>query len=235
MAGLARTIEPEWLDELPASDPRARRSRRDLKRINKAMFQAAILGRALAQICGAPKRIVDLGSGDGTFMLSVARHLARRWPGVTAVLLDRQSIVSEETRARFAALGWRAEPVSADVFDYLGAGGARADAVTANLFLHHFRDEDLRRLLSSAARGAHAFAACEPRRAPSALIASKLVIALGCNDVTRHDAVASVRAGFNGAELSALWPDASRWRLREAWAPPFSHVFTARALGDDDV
>jgi hypothetical protein len=228
MAGLARLVEPEWLDELPADDPRTQGSRRDLARINAVMFQAAIMARALARSCGAPKRIVDLGSGDGRFMLGVARRLAKRWPGVTVVLLDKQNIVSADTRAGFAGLGWRAEPVSADVFDYLGAGGARADAVCANLFLHHFEDGALRRLLAAAALGADAFVACEPRRAPTALIASKLVIALGCNAVTRHDAVASVRAGFRDAELSALWPDRDAWHMREAWAPPFSHVFAAR-------
>ena len=72
MAGLARLVEPEWLDELPADDPRTQGSRRDLARINAVMFQAAIMARALARSCGAPKRIVDLGSGDGRFMLGVA-------------------------------------------------------------------------------------------------------------------------------------------------------------------
>jgi hypothetical protein len=44
--------------------------------------------------------------------------------------------------------------------------------------------------------------------------------------VTRHDAVASVRAGFTGHELSRLWPDGN-WRLREELALPFTHVFSA--------
>src|ERR1700733_4212257 len=51
--------------------------------------------------------------------------------------------------------------------------------------------------------------------------------ALAGNEVTRHDAVASVRAGFTGRELSRLWPD-GHWRLREALALPFTHVFSAR-------
>ena len=52
--------------------------------------------------------------------------------------------------------------------------------------------------------------------------------ALGCNDVSRHDAVVSVRAGFNGAELSALWPDPSRWELHEDGPWLFTHRFVAR-------
>jgi hypothetical protein len=45
--------------------------------------------------------------------------------------------------------------------------------------------------------------------------------------VTRHDAVLSVRAGFAGRELSALWPSADGWKLEERRAGLFSHLFVA--------
>jgi hypothetical protein len=51
---------------------------------------------------------------------------------------------------------------------------------------------------------------------------------IGCNDVTRHDAAISVRAGFRDGELSACWPIAAGWTLTEKRAPPFSHLFVAR-------
>jgi hypothetical protein len=54
------------------------------------------------------------------------------------------------------------------------------------------------------------------------------VFALGANDVTRHDAVASVRAGFRGRELCGLWPkSAPGWRLGEHGVFPFTHLFHA--------
>jgi hypothetical protein len=53
--------------------------------------------------------------------------------------------------------------------------------------------------------------------------------AIGCNDVTRHDAVASVRAGFRDGQLSALWP-AGPWKLTERGAGLFSHLFVARRM-----
>jgi hypothetical protein len=58
------------------------------------------------------------------------------------------------------------------------------------------------------------------------------VFVLGANDVSRHDAVASVRAGFAASELSALWPQdqTSSWRLREKAIFPFTHLFEAHAL-----
>jgi len=221
-----RVLVPEILDGLAADDPRAIRSRRDLARINAVMRQSAIMAGALAQF-PAPRALADLGGGDGRFLLSVARRLAKRWPGVTALVCDQADIVSGETRAAFARLGWRCETRTGDIFRQM----PRADVMMANLFLHHFDDAQLARLLALAAENSSAFAACEPRRNRFALLGAKLGWALGGNDVTRHDAVASVRAGFANLELAALWPPdgARRRRLTERFVLPFTHVFTAHA------
>lgn len=223
----ARSIESEWLDTLAADDPRAMRSRRDLRRVNAIMLQPRIMARLLDAHCagGRPKRIIELGGGDGTFMLRVARKL--RWPGVEIVLVDRHDTVSDGTRAGFGALGWRFRVQRADVFDFLSRDAPAADIVTANLFLHHFSDADLARLLLQASSLAPLFVACEPGRSAFALAGSRLLFALGCNDVSRHDAVASVRAGFNGNDLSRLWPQTSGWCLDERAAWPFTHCFAA--------
>src|SRR5919197_312002 len=101
-----RRIEPEWLDELPADDPRAIRSRRDLRRLNALMGNVHALASRLHAISfpGPPKRLIDLGAGDGTLLLRLARRLSRRWRNVEVVLVDRQGIVSDETSRRFEAL-----------------------------------------------------------------------------------------------------------------------------------
>jgi hypothetical protein len=221
-----RSLEPEWLDVLPADDPRAMRSRRDLRRVNALMLQSRIMTGLLHRHRGnAPQQIVELGGGDGMFMLSVARRLA--WRGVEFTLVDRQSIVGEATRAGFAALGWRLTVVQADVFAFLEGRSGEPDIATANLFLHHFSDKDLGALFGVLAKWTPFFVACEPRRSSWALFGSRMLFALGCNDVSRHDAVASVRAGFSGDDLSRLWPGGDGWRLdeREAW--PFTHSFVA--------
>ena len=228
MSGFARVVEPELLDALAADDPRARHSRSDLVRINFVMRQQAIMSKALYSVKMTPRRLADLGTGDGRFLLGVARRMAPHWAGVTVLLVDQQNIVSDATRAGFCALGWKCESIAADVFDTLAF--LDADIITANLFLHHFDDGALTRLLALASAKARAFVACEPRRAQSALLASRMVFALACNDVTRHDAIASVRAGFTEFELSRLWP-ADGWSLGEGLALPFTHRFTARRDG----
>lgn len=222
-----RALTPEILDFLAPDDPRAMRSRRDLARINAVMRQSAIMAKAL-MACPAPRVLADLGGGDGRFMLEVAKRLAKHWPDVQVVILDRQSIVSERTRAGFAALGWRCETVQGDIFESLQK--IQPDIVTANLFLHHFDDAALRRLLALIASRRRTFVACEPRRSAFALLGARLVFALGANGVTRHDAVASVKGGFRDLELSMLWPKDRAWICREYGVFPFSHVFYAHAL-----
>jgi hypothetical protein len=226
---MQRRLEPEWLDELPPSDPGAIGSRRDLQRIHSWMGNVGLVARALKRIADGRKnlRIVDLGAGDGTFMLRVARMLAGDVKNVTLTLVDRQSLVSHENQVAFGSLDWRLEMVQANVFDWLATLQCET-MVTATLFLHHFGDERLVTLFESLARSANALIACEPHRSALALIASKRLGLIGCNRVSRHDAVASVRAGFRARELSSLWPKDGDWRLEENRAGLFSHLFVAQ-------
>jgi 2-polyprenyl-3-methyl-5-hydroxy-6-metoxy-1,4-benzoquinol methylase len=228
-----RRVEPEILDRLAADDPRAVRSRRDLVRINALMFQVPIMAGLLRKhVRAKPLRILEIGAGDGAFLLAVARRLAKHWPAVEVTLLDRIDLVSSARRDDFAKLGWRVETVKADIFEWLGhAGHKRFDAVVANLFLHHFDDAGLAELFSGLQRLAPVLLATEPRRGRFPLAATRLLWAIGANDVTRHDAAASVRAGFTGKELSALWRQGKP--IEERRGGLFSHVFAAAGQRDD--
>lgn len=224
-----RILETEWLDELSPGDRRAIRSRADLRRVNAVMGNARWIARILGKMTpsGAALKIADLGAGDGALCLAVAQRLKR--PRVRLTLLDRAPVVHGITLERLNELGWHATSAPSDVFDFLAQPGEVFDAVIANLFLHHFDEPRLERLLALIARRARMFVACEPRRSPLALAGSRLLWAIGCNDVTRHDAVVSVRAGFAGRELTALWPERQSWRIEERAAWPFSHLFSACA------
>lgn len=246
-----RLVQPELLDELSPDDPRARWSRRDLRRINVWMRNHAIMAKALqtAMDGRVPKQITDLGAGDGHFLMRVAKKVSSRWSGVSVTLLDNQKVIGSQTLSSFTTLGWQAEPVAADVFDWarnrerrLPAGESTGDestgrqeagapgVVITNLFLHHFQDARLVELFRAVAGRAYLFVAIEPRRAPWPLFCCRLLWAIGCNSVTRHDAAVSVRAGFSGRELSALWPVDKGWQLTEHRTGFFSHLFVARRM-----
>jgi hypothetical protein len=251
---MKRIVEPEWLDELPSDDPRAAGSRRDLRRLNTWMRNHAIMANALQTAANGqtPKRIIELGAGDGDFLLRVAQRLSLSgvpsrtsrdnlnppepglratgaWNEVNVTLLDRQNVVAPQTLAAFASLGWRAEVVVADIFDWAQTPSP-ANIVIINEVLHHFDDARLAGLLRVIAGHTHLFIAIEPRRAPWPLFCSRLLWAINCNSITRHDATVSVRAGFVREELSALWPDKSNWQLTEQRSSWFSHLFIAQKV-----
>lgn len=226
---MKRIVQPEILDTLPPDDPRAIGSRRDLCRVNAWMGNRQLMAGMLLKMCNGrtPKRITEMGAGDGKFLLQVAGKMASRWDAVSAGVIDRQKAVAPETVAAFDALGWSMEMIVADVFDLPAIEG---DVVIANLFLHHFEDERLAELLGKVARGTELFIAIEPRRGAWPWFGTKWLWAIGCNYVTRNDATISVRAGFCGDELSRLWPDKSGWQLTERDAGAFSHCFIARKI-----
>ena len=174
-----------------------------------------------------PEHITELGAGDGHFLPQVAQKITPPWAEVSARLIDRQRNVSPETLASFTALNWHAEAIVADAFD---SPPIESEAVIANLFLHHFEDGRLADLLRMVSGRTKLFIAIEPERGVWPWFCSQWLWAIGCNDVTRHDATVSVQAGFSDNELSGLWPDKPGWQLTEQRAGALSHLFIARKI-----
>ena len=246
---MPRHVAAETLDHLAPDDPAAMRSRRDLVRVHCAMGTRAIVtrgwrGLVSTQRGGLPLRILEIGSGDGSLLLGVARAMAPYWPPVQLTLLDRQDIVGPATLAGYAELGWSTHVQVVDVLDWAerpdgdvpGTASPRWDLITTTLFLHHFEDRQLDRLLTAVASRTCRFFACEPKRSWLPLAGSHLVGAIGVNAVTREDAVLSVHAGFRGDEITARWrkvgPQSGEpWHTREFTAGLFSHCFSARRAG----
>jgi hypothetical protein len=224
-----RILAPEILDGLAPDDPDSIQSRRDLKRINAIMRNAALL-RRLHEPAGTapPQRIADLGSGDGVLIsnfLTAVRKSGNISRG-QVFLIDRHLVLSPDTKKKIESLGWEPIPLREDLWKAIDVL-PHCDLWIANLFLHHFSNEALRDLFLSAARRCENFLACEPERSRGGLLACRFLGLLGCNVTTRHDAAVSVRAGFHGRELSKIWNIAG-WELHESRAGLFSHVFRAR-------
>ena len=226
---LQRQVLPERLDVMPADDPVARRSRRDLQRVHLVMRSLTILRGAIGTLSRTrqPRSILELGAGDGSLMLRFA--LRSSWRGVQVTFLDRQDLIGPEIREPLGLLGWDVQMVRIDALDWAGAfSNEQYDLCVTTLFLHHFQSPALEQVLRAVAGRCRAFVACEPRRNRAAWIGSHLLALLGANEVTREDGVTSVVAGFTGHELTALWPASGvNWRLREYFAWPFTHCLVA--------
>ncbi len=226
----ARRLTPELLDDLPPEAQEARASRRDLHALNAIMGHRRAWRSWLRREFATepPRTIAELGAGDGAMAVENLLAMFPDGKGATLFLVDRAPCVTDITLRSLQRAGWSVRVEKADVFDWL-ADSRQADAICANLFLHHFENDALVRLFDFASRSTKTFAALEPRRSRLALAGVAALPLMDANAVTRHDARVSVEAGFRGRELTALWPR-DGWRCEERLAFPFSHWFCARRI-----
>ena len=229
-----RRIEPEILDSLTTEDPRAVQSRRDLRRLNYLMRHAAIFDDQLGFSRGdfSPQRVVELGGGDGWLLYELLSRLPKTDDHREVVLVDRHPCVSSGVVGALESSGWKVSIEEADLFDWLRkpCRGERFDFCLVNLLLHHFRDHEIQTLFDGIQKKSRSIAACEPRRTRRSLLASYCVGLVGCNEVTRNDAVISVRAGFKEDDLTKLWPRTRQWTIQERPMGLFSHYFWAKEM-----
>jgi len=200
MLVLHRQLVPELLDALPASDPEAVHSRRDLRRINTLMGNTRWFLRSLTSLIDSGDSTLELGAGRG----DLAEALSRQ--GVPVDALDRcpPSIEWPSTRS------WH-EADALKFNDY-----SLYSVVIGNLIFHHFSTTELAVLGAKFNRSARLIVACEPARYRCFQLLFAIIAPLiGANHVTRHDANVSVAAGFRGDELArALGLEPAVWECQ---------------------
>jgi len=199
---MARTLEPERMESAPAEEANA--SLRDLYRINRWLGGYGALASVLdPYLRERPEaRILDVGAADG----ATVRWLAKRYPRAKFVAFDRTEAWLRQgggVRVLGDAFRWPVRPKSVDL-------------VISSLFLHHFTNEEVVKLLANFAEAARvAVVAVDLHRHPLSryfLPATQWIA--GWHQLTVDDGVLSVNASFTPAELRALVP---RARVRAHW------------------
>ncbi len=155
--------------------------------------------------------ILELGAGDGRFgrwLHTRARRHGMPWRGHGLDFAPRPSRWPPEW-------GWtQADLLARDSF-------APCDIVIVNLTLHHFTPAQLRELGARIGADARLILASEPARGRLHAWQARALALAGVGRVTRHDAPASVRAGFRGYELPMfLGLDPAKWSIAidHTWA-----------------
>lgn len=196
-----RQVASEILDHLPADDPEAVRSRRDLRLINFLMGNDRWLCRTARRFPKVAARgVVELGAGTGV----LSAKLAAAFP--------HASITACDLAPRPDGLPEKVVWKCGDLLS--GQCGLSGGVLVANLFLHHFEGPALRQL-GRLCENFDLVVLNEPDRA-------RLPHILGCafwplvNRVTWHDMHVSIRAGFARGELQAMMGlDPARWVIAE--------------------
>ena len=201
MRELERVIIPEILDSLNPADPRAIRSRRDLRLIDLYLGNSRWIVRQLKRQTPAPARIIEIGAGEGDLCRKVQTSL------------PSSAVTGLDLIQRPASLPSDIQWIGGDFFQTLP--NIDADACIGSLILHHFSNEALHEL-GVRLQSFRSLTFCEPLRSRLPLFLSKLSAAF-MSEVTRHDMPASIRAGFRPGELPALLGlDSKKWSVRES-------------------
>jgi len=203
-----RIYEEELLDAGDGSDEDVAESLADLRRINRFLGGRRVVLDAIRGCLAAAREkevsVLDVGTGSADIPMAVAdqcRNLGLSTFVAAADISERnlrvaRAMLGVSPEIQFVRADSMNLPFADDSFDF----------VTASLFLHHFRDEDVVHLLSHFARIA--------RRA---VIVNDLVRNLvpyyftklagpflAASFLTRNDAPVSVLRGFTRRELGDL-------------------------------
>lgn len=203
-----RIYEEEMLDAGEGTDQDVAHSLSDLRRINRFLGGRRVIIRALSSCLDGAKiqdiSLLDVGTGSADIPMEVAAECRERGFEcfISAVDISERNLRVSRSRLNVTE---EIHLVQADSLKLPFASGS-FDFVTASLFLHHFRDEDVVRLLADFARIA--------RRA---VIVNDLVrnlvpyyftrVAgpiLAWSFLTRNDAPVSVLRGFTTDEMRSL-------------------------------
>jgi ubiquinone/menaquinone biosynthesis C-methylase UbiE len=224
---------PELMDgALPY--PEAHRALSDLDRVNRLLFGVAAARRALAPrllasaAAGRPATLLDLGTGSGRLIRSVARAAERGGFRVWVVGLDRRlahlvvgrSLAGGEADHRHVAASVEALPFRDGAFDW----------TVSNLVFHHFGGLTNRAVLEEMRRCARRGAAVvDLRRSRLAVwLVRGLFPLLGIGRIARHDGVLSLRQSWSLREVRELVADLPVEELRRRFPFRWSLVVKGR-------
>ena len=203
-----RIYEEEMLDAGEGTDKDVAHSLSDLRRINRFLGGRKVILRALAHcLDDASSRevsLLDVGTGSADIPMAVADDCHRRGleSFIAAVDISERNLRVSRARLNVSA---DIHLVQADSLK-LPFVDSSFDFVAASLFLHHFRDEDVVRLLADFGR-----------IAKRAVIVNDLIRnlvpyyftrisgpLLAWSFLTRNDAPVSVLRGFTIDEMKDL-------------------------------
>jgi hypothetical protein len=184
-----RRVRPEGLDALPASDELAAQSRDELDLVNVLMGNHCWVTRQLRHVYEPGMRVLEIGAGSGALSEKIVRSGI-----VPATRLTGLDVTPQPARWPEGARWVRG--------DVLKDPMPEAEIVISNLLLHQFDDRKLATLARRLPSSCVCLLAVEPLRTRLSLALGHLMTwVMAMNELTVHDMVLSVQAGFRRNEL----------------------------------
>ncbi len=213
---MKRSYKAEIMDDFSIQDERIDIALRELKTINKFLGGISTTKSALKYFVDSEKKeikVFDIGSGSSD-NLTASNNKSLR---LQIISVDKNLRVLKSSDNT-------SEKINSDAFD-LPFKDNSCDIVHLALFLHHFKEYEIQKLLMEFLRIAkRGIIINDLQRSYLALIGIKLLtILFSKSEMVKNDAPLSVKRGFSKSELLKILSDAGiknfiiRWKWAFRW------------------
>ncbi len=229
-----RSDAPELMDDLTLPEADLRAALADLKRVNMLLggHQAGIAGLRpfLSMKTKAPCHILDIGCGDGEFLRHLQRYCAKKGFRARLTGWDRNAESLQAGRDMVTSEA----PITYELRDVLEFPELPQGefVIICNLFLHHFRDEEILKMLGHWSRSnCKAIVINDLDRNPLAYSLFRLFGAIFMKSkIAMHDGLVSIQRGFRRSELEGFGRSLGigsgtirwKWAFRYLWILNFN-------------
>ena len=167
--------------------------------------------------------LLDTGCGGGDTMIKVAEVATKKGYTIKMKGFDANPFIVDYAQNRTKENGNIKIEVG-DVFDNKFFSESY-DFVSANIFLHHFSEEEIIRFIQQAlSKTNQAIIICDLHRNPIAYYAFiAITILFGANHITRNDGKISILKGFRKTEWKAILEKAGVKNYEIKWKWAFRH------------
>jgi ubiquinone/menaquinone biosynthesis C-methylase UbiE len=213
---LKRSYEKEIMDDFSINDDRVGDALNEIKHVNKFLGGISTSKAGLRFLFNHkksdPMKVLDIGSGAS----DIFEALHKRYPNLNVYSLDRNERICEIIKAEKTA-----SPIYCDAQNP-PIKKESVSVVHASLFLHHFTEDEIKKLIkSSLSIAKYGMIINDLRRSVWALIGIKLLIFLFSKSaMVKNDAPLSVKKGFLISELINMLENLNitNYKIKRKWA-----------------
>ena len=213
---LKRSYEKEIMDNFSISDYRIVYALNELKLVNRFLGGVSTSKTGFKTLYNNSDykdiKVLDIGSGSSDIFQSLTKKL----PNLNLFSLDRNKRICEVIKN---------ENVAHPIFGDAVAPPVKKESVSvvhASLFLHHFNEDEAKKIIISSIDIAEkGMIINDLRRSVWALIGIKTIIYLFSKSVmVKNDAPLSVKKGFIKSEIISLLEDLgiTNYKIKRKWA-----------------
>ncbi|MGB5893422.1 MAG: methyltransferase domain-containing protein [Ignavibacteriaceae bacterium] len=213
---LKRSYKKEIMDDFSITDSRIDNALNELKLVNRFLGGVSTSKTGFEILFNNSNyetiKVLDIGSGSSDIFQSLINKL----PNLKIFSLDRNKRICEIIKNEN-----RAYPIFGDAITH-PVKEESISVVHASLFLHHFNEDEIKKIIkSSLAIAEKGMVINDLRRSIRALIGIKTLIYLfSGSSMVKNDAPLSVKRGFVKSELINLLEELkiTNYKIKRKWA-----------------